>query len=42
MRMKIMKVIRAAARWMEAVLEVRLPMDIVAGLPHPTGRERRL
>jgi len=40
MRMKIVKAIRIAARWIEAVLEVRLPIDIVAGLPHPTARKR--
>jgi hypothetical protein len=32
MRMKIMEVIRAAARLVESLLEVRLRMDIVAGL----------
>lgn len=32
MRMKIIKALRSAARWIESVLEVRLRMDIVAGL----------
>jgi hypothetical protein len=32
MQMKTMKVLRGAARWIQAFLEVRLPMDVVAGL----------
>jgi len=32
MRRKTVNVVRAAARWIERLLEVRLPMDVVAGL----------
>jgi hypothetical protein len=32
MRVKIMKRGRAAARWIQRILDVRLPMDIVAGI----------
>ncbi len=32
MRMKTVNVVRAAARWIERLLEVRLPVDVVAGL----------
>jgi hypothetical protein len=32
MRMKIVNVVRAVAQFVERLLEVRLPMDVVAGL----------
>jgi hypothetical protein len=32
MRMKTVDVVRTAARWVERLLEVRLRMDVVAGL----------
>jgi hypothetical protein len=32
MRMKIVNTLRGVARWVERLLAVRLPMDIVAGL----------
>jgi hypothetical protein len=32
MRMKIINVVRAVAQCAERLLEVRLPMDVVAGL----------
>jgi hypothetical protein len=34
MRMKTFNVLRTAGKWIEKILEVRLPMDIVAGVPH--------
>jgi hypothetical protein len=32
MRMKTIEVVRTAAHWVERLLEVRLPVDVVAGL----------
>jgi hypothetical protein len=32
MRMKTMKALRTTARWIQRVLEVRLPMDALYGL----------
>jgi hypothetical protein len=38
MRMKTIDVVRAAAQVMQRFLEVRLPMDLVAGLPRAERR----
>jgi hypothetical protein len=32
MRMKMMKTLRTTARWIQRLLEVRLPMDALYGL----------
>jgi hypothetical protein len=32
MRKKTVNVVRAAARWVGTLVDVRLPMDVVAGL----------
>jgi hypothetical protein len=32
MRMKTMHMVRTAGQWIQRILEVRLPMDVVAGL----------
>ena len=35
MRMKTIKALSAVARWVQSILEVRLPMDAVYGLRTP-------
>jgi len=35
MRMKTLKTVRASVRWIERILDVRLPMGVVAGLRTP-------
>jgi hypothetical protein len=32
MRMKTMKMVRTSVRWIQRILEVRLPMDVLYGL----------
>ncbi|HLH06556.1 MAG TPA: hypothetical protein VKW78_04915 [Terriglobales bacterium] len=39
MRMKMTNTLRTAARWIQRVIDVRLPMDALVWAPHPLRAE---